>query len=394
MSINFLGFDVLPDPNHPVWFKCDGNAFGESPQYAYTVKVGPVDQLLDELSTDPKAVVLNYNWSTKTGYVKKGLNPTSKTDAVSRPNFTAYIKRSSQAFKSRVDLVPDEDDGTWLRFPWSLSASMNDLAICQNSQVAAAKKWALQMPGCVAFTAQRIAGGYNFFAKSTVSIDQNDPHNHDVSGECTYVLKTFVTPADSSNTSNTVIPASSGGRLAIAAPISALSSLPPSDYVLVQSVDGYANNPTMDVGVLRRLVAGLQNRGSTVLISVDMSNGAYNQNRLGALIRDTGADGLNLLQQSDAILTDIRSTLPRTKILTATSSSMLDPYLADKADYIFLTTGIRDASTKAWLGISADGAPFDSHLTVQAAKSIGNVGVWVTWSPRMSQFVDMIRGWL
>jgi len=93
---NILGQTFVQDPKNE-WVKINGVAIGESPQFAYTTfKNNSIGNLLDQLASDDKTVVVIYEWKTGKAYVKTGFNLSSKNDQKLNPGITSFV------FKARV----------------------------------------------------------------------------------------------------------------------------------------------------------------------------------------------------------------------------------------------------------------------------------------------------
>lgn len=91
-----LGKQFVQDPKKD-WVKIDGVAIGESPQFGYnTFKNNSIGNLLDQLSSDGKVVVVIYELASGKAYVKTGFNLNSSGDSKLNPKITSFV------YKSRV----------------------------------------------------------------------------------------------------------------------------------------------------------------------------------------------------------------------------------------------------------------------------------------------------
>lgn len=92
IGTSFLGSTIYQDQNRPRWAKIDGVVMGNSWQYGYvTKKSSDIGKLLDNMLTDGKVVVVNYNWKNGYAYVKSGFDPQAEGDCSNNNDYTAFF---------------------------------------------------------------------------------------------------------------------------------------------------------------------------------------------------------------------------------------------------------------------------------------------------------------
>jgi hypothetical protein len=88
----YFGRTIVQD-TRPNWAKVDNLVMGDQSKYAYImISNRNIGELLDGLSGDSNAQVVNYNWTTGIAYVKKGTDPSVYGDTSTKTGFTAFIK--------------------------------------------------------------------------------------------------------------------------------------------------------------------------------------------------------------------------------------------------------------------------------------------------------------
>lgn len=91
--INNVKYTVEQDPKIN-WMKINGITLGESYNYGYkTIVSDDIGKLLDTLYNDKNVKLLNYNWNTKTAYLKTNYDITKSQDVTINKNYTVFIKK-------------------------------------------------------------------------------------------------------------------------------------------------------------------------------------------------------------------------------------------------------------------------------------------------------------
>jgi mannan endo-1,4-beta-mannosidase len=94
-----LLFEQDPKPN---FIKINGVMLGQSIQYSYKIinNVTDIGAQLDLSVNDSRAVVLNYNWTTKQFIVKTGFNLSDSSDSILNNDWTTFI------IKNKINTTP------------------------------------------------------------------------------------------------------------------------------------------------------------------------------------------------------------------------------------------------------------------------------------------------
>ena len=117
-----LGQTVSQD-TRPAWFKVHNVKLGQSQQNVYkTMSDINLGHLLDNLVSDSKAMVVNYDTVKKIGYISSNFNLNDKTDCFTISNYMTFIKESNGP-----DGPPSGPPNFINRVPIALTGNMTDV---------------------------------------------------------------------------------------------------------------------------------------------------------------------------------------------------------------------------------------------------------------------------